>query len=573
MPANHERRLPRLLLVVLGTAALAWAAAVAYSGGFVLQTPAGRLSSRDAVRPLVLGFAALLAYAGVFRQHAAADLARVRARLSPPLAATLLAAATLVIGIHWGSFVAAGSDASGYVSQARRWADGTLIWVAPVWAQEARWEGAVWTAAPLGYRPLGYGDRLVPTYSPGLPLMMAGAAAVAGRDAMFAIVPLLGALAIGMTFRLGAAMGSAWGGVIGACLVLVSPAFLQHLVQPMSDVPVAAFWAVALWAAARNGTGAALLAGAAAAAAIVTRPNLAPLAGIVALTAFFKDGGRWRDVVVFALPILPAAGFIAVVNSEWYGSPLQSGYGNLRTIYAVQRIWPNLRHYAGWWADTQTPLAALAFAAPVLLARSRDDRRTLLLTAIAFPVSVLAMYLAYFEFESWTYLRFLLPAYPPLFAATGAVMADVVRRSRRPRLAAAASGLLVAAAGWQLTRHPDTFFTAANDERYVRAAEYVAALPTNSVFVSLAHSGSIHYYARRDVLRWELLEPHALDGAVAFLRAKGQEVYLVGDTLEIEDFRRRFAGSEGARALARIRPATISGVDVYPLGGSAAPPP
>jgi hypothetical protein len=559
----------RRLVLAAAAACVLWAAWIQLAGGVVISTSWLRLSSRDTVRPL----AAATVLAALFVVCARRDWrSDVHALATPRSLAILLVVLTLALGLRWGSFVAGGSDASGYVSQAERWMRGSLVWLAPDWAREAPWQNAVWTSAPLGYRPLGFDDRIVPTYSPGLPLIMAGLETVAGRGAMYLAVPCLGALAILMTYLLGSGLAGPWAGVIGAALTLGTPTFLMFLFQPMSDVPVAAFWAVALWAASRPGAVGALIAGVATAAAILTRPNLVPLGVIVGLILLTKQGRRWRDLAVFFLPLLLAADFIADLNTAWYGSPFQSGYGNVRDIYAIGRVWPNLARYTGWWMTTQTPLALLALAAPFVVARAGAQRRVLILTSLAFPAAVLALYLPYLEFDVWSYLRFLLPAYPPVFAATGAVMIAIIRRSRRPVLAVAAVAMLVAAAVLHVARYPEAFYIARGDERYVRAAQYASALPPRSVFLSLVQSGSIHHYARRDVLRWELLEPGAIDQAVAFLRQRGHDVYVLGDGWEVDEFRRRYAGSETVRAMTRTIPATISGVEVYPLGGSMPPP-
>ena len=140
--------------------------------------------------------------------------------------AALLAAAALVVGIRCGTFVAAGSDASGYVSQAEMWLRGELTIAAPQWAHDARWHDAGWSSAPLGYRPSQISYVLVPTYSPGLPMAMALLQAIGGRDAVYYVVPMLGALTVWVTYLLGSRFAGPWAGVVGALLMLTSPAFL-----------------------------------------------------------------------------------------------------------------------------------------------------------------------------------------------------------------------------------------------------------------------------------------------------------------------------------------------------------
>ena len=103
------------------------------------------------------------------------------------------------------------------------------------------------TFAELGYRPVGEaGDRaVVPTYSPGLPLLMAAAKLAGGQAAMFVVVPLLGAAMVWCTYRLGVRVTTPWFALLAAALVATSPPFLSQLVVPMSDVPAAAFWSLA----------------------------------------------------------------------------------------------------------------------------------------------------------------------------------------------------------------------------------------------------------------------------------------------------------------------------------------
>ena len=140
----------------------------------------------------------------------------------------------------FGTFSAGGADSYGYVSQADLWLQRTLIIEEPL-ADEAPWRNANWTLTPFGYRP---GDRrgtMVPTYSPGLPMVMAAFKAVGGPNAVYYVVPLLGALTVWLTFVLGSRLAGPLAGLLAAAALLVSPAFLFQLMWPMSDVPAAAW--------------------------------------------------------------------------------------------------------------------------------------------------------------------------------------------------------------------------------------------------------------------------------------------------------------------------------------------
>ena len=105
------------------------------------------------------------------------------------------------LGIVYTTTAAGGADSYGYLSQAEGWLRGHIKIPQP-WAQEAPWPSRSWSFSPLGWRP-GDGDdgsSLVPTYSPGLPMLFAGAKLVAGQEGMFWVVPISGGLLVLATF-------------------------------------------------------------------------------------------------------------------------------------------------------------------------------------------------------------------------------------------------------------------------------------------------------------------------------------------------------------------------------------
>ena len=104
---------------------------------------------------------------------------------------------------------------------------------------------------------------------------------------MFLVTPLSGALLVWITFAIGRRLVSDAVGLAAAWLVATSPAVLAMLVSPMSDVPAAAFWAGAMYFTLGSSSRSALMAGLAASAAILIRPNLAPLAAILVIWRFW----------------------------------------------------------------------------------------------------------------------------------------------------------------------------------------------------------------------------------------------------------------------------------------------
>ncbi len=227
-------------------------------------------------------FASLLARTGVGHSSSFASVL-----------ALALALAVFILGARFGSRTAAGSDAYGYVSQADLWLHGNLHVDQP-WVARFAWPDADAVFAPLAYRPGTTPHTLVPTYPPGLPLLMAAFSLPGAHGARYLVVPLMAALGVWLTWRLGRrALGDA-GGLLSALLLASSPAFLFQLMLPMSDIPATTAWLAAavlvLCAPPRP-----WLAGLAACAAILIRPNLAPLAAVLTVAILLTPADATRS--------------------------------------------------------------------------------------------------------------------------------------------------------------------------------------------------------------------------------------------------------------------------------------
>jgi hypothetical protein len=227
-------------------------------------------------------------------------------------------------------------------------------------------------------------------------------------------------------------------------------------------------------------------------------------------------------------------------------------------------VLPNLRRYVIWLVDSQTPAVAAAALAPFVL-RARRERVVIALITVMFPCAVFALYLPYLVFADWSYLRFLLPAFPPICAGLAAVLIALAARASvalRPIVAGAvALALAVHGLGYSTA-----FAIAESDARYARVVAYAKTLPAESVFVSLTHAGTISQYTGRGTLRWDLFGNGAdLDRAVSYLRRRGYRVYLVADAVEMDQFTARVRGSRSASTVATTVPADLDGVVIYPL--------
>jgi hypothetical protein len=476
----------------------------------------------------------------------------------------LLLAAIVAVGLRWASFVAGGSDSYCYLYQAERWASGRLQVPEPL-ALEAPWPNAPLTFAPAGHLPSPtVPGAIVPICPSGLSMVMALFVAVGGIGAAALVVPFFGALLVWGTFLAGSRFGPRIGAA-SAGLAACSPVFLYQLVQPMSDVPAAACWMLAIAGVTSTRRHASALAGLAAAAAILIRPNLAPLAAPLTLFLLLKPERRWRDRLqssaIFAACVIAVCIAVAAIQRTYYGSALNSGYGTLAAIYGLDRVAPNTERYLSWMSDVHTPVWLLAAAAPFLL----PGALTRLMAALIL-VNV-ACYLPYVVFEDWSYLRFLLPAVPLIVILVIATI-DAICRRVAPVMAtpAVAVTALVLAVVWVgEARDRQTFRLQAVESRFERAGIFVdRRLPPNALVITSSQSGSVRFYSGRKTLIWDQLDPTWLDRVIAFVRSRGFEPYLLFESREEPLFRGRF-GAHSAIGRLDWRPAAevASQVRVY----------
>jgi 4-amino-4-deoxy-L-arabinose transferase-like glycosyltransferase len=372
-----------------------------------------------------------------------------------------------------------------------------------------------------------------------------------------------GAVAVWMTAWLGARLHGGLTGFFAAALLATSPSFLYQITQPVSDVPAAAWWTASLTLAVCPGALSAFGAGAAAAMAVLTRPNLVPLAVLIGV---YYAWDVWhpsrhthrvalRRLALFVVGVAPGCLAVAALNQYLFGSPLRSGYGPLNELYAWASVLPNLGRYSRWLVETASPLIFLALAAPWVWPDARSGaqsetvramrREALLLLGCA--LLVVGSYLPWGVFESWDLLRFLLPAFPPLLVVSVIVFTEVLRRVpwRRSVVLAMTIGLLAGWVAWQAREAFNRGVTALqqDERRYVDVSRYIAfALPPRSAFIAGLHAGSIRYHAGRTTLNFGRLDGESLDAAVAGLKARGYHPYIAIEAGEEPAFRERFSG-------------------------------
>jgi hypothetical protein len=491
----------------------------------------------------------------------------LRVRTDPPAAIALTAAiAALIVGLVWGTWTAGGSDSYCYVEQAERWAAGAIlapqaIDFTPPWAD--RWL----PLAPTGFVPSPtVSGALAPICPSGLALTMAPFRWAGGRSAVFLVVPLLGALLVWATFLLGRRVSDAATGALAAVWIATSPIVLFQIVQPMSDVPAAAWSTLATWLVVRGGRRGLALAGLAAGAAVLTRPVLAPLAVALMAAVLTRPGlsgrERWQQAVSFCLGGAPGAVALASIQWALYGSPLSSGYGSADALFALAHVRTNAGLYAGWAVATQTPLLLLA---PFALLERRTRWASAVLLAGA--GAVVAAYLPYVTFDDWSYLRFLLPALPlVLVPASRALVIGLMRLPPRAAAAAiAAAGVCLAAYGVQTARTRFAFDLRTSEAKFRIAGDVVrTSLPPRAVVLTIWHGGSVRYYGERLSIAWDGFPPQDFDATVRTLEAAGRPVYFLLEDSEEPRFRERLGGVTPLAALDWPPVAIIGrGVKIY----------
>jgi hypothetical protein len=592
-PLSSLRARGARLALYAAAALLVWAVVVYVADGLRFRIVGIGITARNPERPAILAAAlvliSLFADRRVIAGTARDGLGRLRAgavafadAISRPAWSVTwcLAIGMLVYGLTLGSRAASGADSSGYVSQAALWADRELIQTKAL-ASAVPWPQAVATFAPLGYRPATEGLRIVPTYPPGLPLIMALFRAIGGPCAVFFVVPLCAGALVLLTYALGLRLGSPLAALAATVLTAASPTTLFMTLAPMSDLPVTVFWIAALVLALGVDRQRPIASGLMVGIAILIRPNLAPLVVVpFALLAFgTAPHGRarlLRTLALFAAPVALFVGVTAAINAYLYGGPLRSGYGDASTLYSRANIVPNVKNYGEWLFDSQGILIAVALLALAsqLLWRTSLARRLLAM----FVGIVITSYLPYIVFEVWWYLRFLLPALPILFFFGADLVASLTARlGRTPQ--AIVTALFVAAIsihGIAFAFERDSFGAGEGEHRYVEVGRFVREhLSRKAVILAMQHSGSISYYAGATTVRYDLLTTAWLDRAVELLRGLGYGPYLVLENWEEPVFRARFKDHQTVKTLDSRLFAVLdsnTNVRIYDLSGQPLPP-
>jgi hypothetical protein len=468
--------------------------------------------------------------------------------------ALLIAAAAVALTIHFNIFTAWGTDSAAYLHAAQRWAAGDVFTPASFvfWAP---WAAGGAVEAPLGHRPGPTTGSVIGQYPLGYPLLLAAALRVGGELAAHLVAPVSLALLAWCAFLLASHLSGPWAGVLASVLTVFNPVTLLHATQPMSDVPATALWFAAFAFALYPRTSAAVSAGLAAAGAIMVRPNLAPLAGVLAVViATQRIAHRWRTVALFAACAAVGPAIVLWSQAALYGGALTPGYPGYETFFSLARVPANALLYPGMIAGVHTPLifAGLALLPWALLHLRRADSDW---TAAAVAVAAAAiaainygLYLPYLSYTTWDSLRFVLPALIALFILFAGLL-DRLRLRLAPRLAGAGALVVLIPAAIVLwpAREPVRFVAAAAPtyRRIQLMGPYLReALPKNAVLLTYYESAAVAMYTGKPIVRLDLIPSTALDEVIGGLQRRGHHpLLLIDDVVESRGFRASFAAS------------------------------
>ena len=522
-----------------------WGVAVAMTGGIDARLAGIPIRSRDPWRPLAAALVLFVVASALDRPGTTRlfDRAGAWLRAHAPALVFAAAAALALHGVVFGTFSVGGSDAYGYVNQAYDWFEGRLPRPLPL-ALTLPFETSDDMQVPLGYRVGQQPHTAVPTYAPGLPLLMAMSLAAGARGPFF-VVPIAAAMFVWFTFRLGALAGGTAAGLVAAVVLITSPVVLYQAVWPMSDIPSGALWTASLVCAYGSSRRSAAAAGLTAALGLLVRPNLILVAAVPALTLAVRASGRdrWIRCALYGLPILPVLAAVWTLNTMWFGAPTNTGYGSTDELYQAANIWPNVRLNAAWLWESQGPWLLLALV-PLVPPFGRVVDRRVLAMCVLLGIATFASYASYAQFEVWWYLRFLMPAFGALAVLVAAGLVAIARTIAQPfgRLAAAAALCLMVASTLSFASAKHVFGgIQAGERRYVDVGEFAAdRLPANAALFAVQQGGSLRFYSGRVTLRFDSVRPEWAPGVPAAVERAGYHPYLVADDAEMPQVRRQF---------------------------------
>jgi hypothetical protein len=498
------------------------------------------------------------------------------------IAAALAVALVVGLTIRFNTFAPWATDAGAYVAAGHQWATGNLF-VPAEFTFGSPWGADPLVEAPYGFVPGPTKGTLTSQYPLGFPLLIAAAIKLGGPLAPYLVAPVTAGALAWCAFLLGSYLSTPRAGALAALMIAATPVTVNHVVVPMSDVPAAAFWAVAWVMSLRPGMGAATAAGTAAACAVMIRPNLAPLAVVIAAAVAAGEQSAWprrlTRVLMFALVGSIGPALVLWSQAELYGHALQSGYRvPLESFFDSARIPDNARRYPRLLVELHSGVAFIGLlVVPLVLARARlgpQHYRAAVVTASAVGIVAVnyALYLPYLDAGDVSWLRFMLPAMLTLLVLLAGALDRVAlwlaRRWRWIGPIALLPALYVVVLPLGDLQPPGGSLRLQLMGRYLREA-----LPTNAVILTITHGAALLSATGRPVIRLDMINPDTLGEVVADLqRRRHRPVYVLDTVVEGATFSNAFRAAELSRLVwpARAQFTSATSILYYDLQDRAA---
>ena len=340
-------------------------------------------------------------------------------------------------------------DANGYFAQATRIVETGRTGFLP--SSPLEYIGMHWLRADSGW----YYCR----YSPGLPIILAGAMAIAGSTGALLVNPIMASLSLVALFLVVARWAGPGWGLLAAVLIAVNPIANAHALGADSHTSVAFFLVWGLYGLERWRTGRALgwalLSGLCFGMVPAIRyPEvlMSAAAGVFAIHAVLTARKRdWRSLVAFAAAAGAPLVALAVRNHYAFGAFWRTGYSltNEQTGFGLDYFVQHSVQYlenipgAGMGIAFGLGVAGMAF----LCARRGTRALGWLLVGLVVPTTLL--YMAYYwapRGRGQATMRFLVPTFY-VYAAAAAWFLSLLSHGgmRRPAWAAALAVALVGA--------------------------------------------------------------------------------------------------------------------------------
>ena len=525
-----------------GAAGLALAVAlVAALTGSGIRIGPWTLPVREVWRPCLLAVALLGCRTLLVRRAAKSGEAALGASSTLDGAFSVVCscgiATAVLLWAHYQIRFCGGSDSYGYVSAAHALVNGQVILPQPI-VEWLPFPEALRVATPLGWAAAPSGNAIVPGYPLGLSVVMAIVILAAGPGAEFYVPFAAGVGLLLLTYRLTARMADWRIAAVATLVVAFNPVVMNMVIQPMSDVPAAFCYLLAVYVLLAAPT---LLpvAGVAAGLCVWTRPMM-----IVMLPVLLWLLPRTRHAWLrFAAGLVPVGAVVAGVQWHLYGGPFKTGYGTVPGLFRVSMVAQNAPTYARWIAIIHGPLVFVALA----LGAWRAPGRLVVASAVGFVLGILPYLFKGPYFDDFGLVRYILPAVIPCLLVAVIGVGDLMTRYlSRTAATAALTVFAIASASYsyRVVAAEGTFQAVTQESRYAAVGDWIRDhTPLQSVVLAEIHSGSLRFYSHRTTLRFVTLPPDELGATVRALAGRGIACFAAIDGEEEQRvFQQRFAG-------------------------------